>query len=247
VHVTDSWGFAELTYEAFNGSLASVDLLSQPKKIPPTMSAAYKRLITANPKSRLSVAHFLEQGLRSGSFFDIPLIHISEFVENMGVKDQEERETFLEELERTGDQFPEDFFKMKVLPELLKSVEFGGGGPKIFGAVLRIGDKLSTEEWEASITPVVVRLFSLPDRATRVFLLDNLDRMIEHLSNRVVNDKIFPDMVGCTFHRPPTSDVWRLTGGVVDRIFGFRSNSTRTNCESCPHHHWKAIGSPYQR
>jgi len=114
----------------------------------------------------------------------------------MGVKEQAEREIFLDELERTGDQFPEDFFKMKVLPELLKSVEFGGGGPKVFSAVLRIGEKLSDEEWEASITPVVVRLFALPDRATRVFLLDNLGRMIDHLSSRVVNDKIFPDMVG---------------------------------------------------
>jgi SCY1-like protein 1 len=173
-----------------------VDQLTQPKKVPPTMAAAYKRLIAANPKTRLSVAHFLEQGRRAGSFFDIPLIRISEFVENMGIKDQNEREEFLDELEKTGDQFPEDFFKMKVLPELLKSVEFGGGGPKVFSAVLQIGDKLSNEEWEASITPVVVRLFALPDRATRVFLLDNLGRMIEHLSNKVVNDKIFPDMVG---------------------------------------------------
>jgi SCY1-like protein 1 len=183
-------------YEAFNGSLTSVDQLTQPKKVPPPMAPAYKRLIAANPKTRLSVVHFLEQGRRAGGFFDIPLIRISEFVENMGIKDQREREEFLDELEKTGDQFPEDFFKMKVLPELLKSVEFGGGGPKVFGAVLQIGDKLSSEEWEASITPVVVRLFSLPDRATRVFLLDNLGRMIEHLSNKVINDKIFPDMVG---------------------------------------------------
>ena len=246
MHVTDSWGFAELTYEAFNGSLTSVDQLSQPKKIPPAMSAAYKRLITANPKSRLSVAHFLEQGLRSGSFFDIPLIHISEFVENMGVKDHDEREMFLEKLERTGDQFPEDFFKMKVLPELLKSVEFGGGGPKVFGAVLQIGDKLSSEEWQALISPVVVRLFSLPDRATRVLLLDNLDRMIDHLSKRVVNDKIFPEMVRCHFHQE-TSDEWRLTGGAVDGLFGLRAHSTRTNCESRSHHHREAFGSAYQR
>ncbi|KAA8900633.1 armadillo-type protein [Sphaerosporella brunnea] len=195
IHVTDSWGFALLMYEAFNGTLTSTDQLTQPKKVPPAMQAAYKRLITANPKMRLSVAHFLAQGRRTGGFFDIPLIRISEFVENMGIRDQSEREEFLDELEKTGDQFPEDFFKMKVLPELLKSVEFGGGGPKVFGAVLQIGEKLGSEEWENSITPVVVRLFALPDRATRVFLLDNLGRMIEHLSNKVVNDKIFPDML----------------------------------------------------
>lgn len=195
VHVTDSWGFAILTYEAFNGSISSTDQLTTPKKIPNNMAAAYKRLISANPKTRLSVAHFLEQGARSGAFFDTPLIHISEFVDNMGVKERSEREEFIDELERAGNEFPEDFFKVKILPELLKSVEFGDGGPKVFEAVLRIGKKLTEEEWEASITPAVIRLFALPDRATRVFLLEHLPDMIDHLSKKIVSEKIFPQLL----------------------------------------------------
>ena len=84
---------------------------------------------------------------------------------------------------------------MKVLPELLKSVEFGGGGAKVFGTVMQIGAKLTEEEYETQITPVVVRLFSNPDRAIRVCLLDNLPLMIDHLPQKIVNDKIFPQMV----------------------------------------------------
>jgi len=84
---------------------------------------------------------------------------------------------------------------MKVLPELLKSVEFGGGGPKVFASVMKIGKKLSDEEWNSRITPVIVRLFSNPDRAIRVCLLDNLPNMIDHLSQKMVNDKIFPQVV----------------------------------------------------
>lgn len=84
---------------------------------------------------------------------------------------------------------------MKVLPELLKSVEFGGGGPKVLGATLKIGAKLSAEEFNAKLTPVIVRLFGNPDRALRVCLLDNLPSMIDNLPQRVVNDKIFPQMV----------------------------------------------------
>ena len=86
---------------------------------------------------------------------------------------------------------------MKVLPELLKSIEFGGGGPKVFGIVMKIGSKLPDNEYDAKVTPVVVRLFSSPDRAIRVCLLDNLPLMIDRLSQKVVNDKIFPQMV-CT-------------------------------------------------
>lgn len=84
---------------------------------------------------------------------------------------------------------------MKVLPELLKSVEFGGGGPKVLSATLKIGAKLSADEFNAKLTPVIVRLFGNPDRALRVCLLDNLPSMIDNLPQRVVNDKIFPQMV----------------------------------------------------
>lgn len=91
---------------------------------------------------------------------------------------------------------------MKVLPELLKSVEFGGGGPKVFGVIMKISSKLTDEEFESKITPVVVRLFSSPDRAIRVCLLDNLPSMIDRLPQRVVNDKMFPQMVLFTLLNP---------------------------------------------
>lgn len=84
---------------------------------------------------------------------------------------------------------------MKVLPELLKSVEFGGGGPKVLSALLKIGAKLSQDEYNSKLTPVIVRLFGNPDRALRVCLLDNLPMMIDNLPQKIVNDKIFPQMV----------------------------------------------------
>jgi SCY1-like protein 1 len=89
---------------------------------------------------------------------------------------------------------------MKVLPELLKSVEFGGGGPKAFGVVMKIATKLSNDDFESKVTPVVIRLFGNPDRAIRVCLLDNLPLMIERLSQKVVNDKIFPQIVSLSRH-----------------------------------------------
>lgn len=84
---------------------------------------------------------------------------------------------------------------MKVLPELLKSVEFGGGGAKAFGVVMKISTKLSNDDFDTKITPVVIRLFQNPDRAIRVCLLDNLPLMIDRLSQKTVNDKIFPNLV----------------------------------------------------
>jgi SCY1-like protein 1 len=87
---------------------------------------------------------------------------------------------------------------MKVLPELLKSVEFGGGGPKVLNVIMKIAAKLSDDEYDSQITPVIVRLFQSPDRALRVCLLDNLPLMIDHLSQKIVSNQIFPQMVSLT-------------------------------------------------
>lgn len=189
------------------------------------MQAPYRRLVNKNPKARLSVGHFLEQGKRRGAFFDTPLIKLTEGIDNLGVKTETEREEFLElvphnrfvrvilltressDLDSLSDDFPEDFFKMKILPELLKSVEFGGGGPKAFSIVMKIGGKLSNDDYEAKITPVVIRLFGNPDRAIRVCLLDNLPHMIDRLSQKQVNDKIFPQLV-CLPQGLRTPDGW---------------------------------------
>lgn len=103
------------------------------------------------------------------------------------------------DLDQLTDDFPEDFFKMKVLPELLKSVEFGGGGPKAFAVVMKIAAKLSNDDFDTKVTPVLIRLFGNPDRAIRVCLLDNLPLMIDRLSQKVVNDKIFPQIVSLSY------------------------------------------------
>jgi SCY1-like protein 1 len=88
---------------------------------------------------------------------------------------------------------------MKVLPELIKSVEFGGGGPKVFSAIIKISSKLTSDEYEEQLVPVIVRLFSSQDRALRVCLLDNLPLMIDHLSQKLVSNNIFPQIVRLSF------------------------------------------------
>lgn len=108
------------------------------------------------------------------------------------------------DLDQVSDDFPEEFFKMKVLPELMKSVEFGGGGPKALTVVLKIAAKLPTDDFDAKVTPFVVRLFGNPDRALRVALLDSLPLMIDRLPQKIVNDKLFPQMVSFSLLYPTT-------------------------------------------
>lgn len=104
---------------------------------------------------------------------------------------------------------PEEFFKIKILPELLKAAEFGGGGPRVMSLIMRIGTKLTEDEFNAKLTPVILRLFTSPDRALRVSLLDNLPGMIDRLSQKTVNDKIFPQIVGLSEAETYTADTCR--------------------------------------
>lgn len=96
VSAVDSYDFGILVSEAFVGGFSGPDQVGQTKDIPLNMQASYKRLVHANPKTRLSVGHFLEQGRRAGSFFDSPLIHLTEGIENLGLKSETEREEFLQ-------------------------------------------------------------------------------------------------------------------------------------------------------
>ena len=91
----DAYEFGALIFEVFNGAFNGGDQAGQTKNIPPGMQSSYKRLTNANPKARLSVAHFLEQGRRNGAFFDSPLIKLTDGIENLGVKTEGEREAFL--------------------------------------------------------------------------------------------------------------------------------------------------------
>ncbi|KAH6609635.1 kinase family [Trichoderma cornu-damae] len=197
-YAVDSFNFGTLIFEVFNGDFQGPDQAGQTKNIPPTMQTSYRRLCNANPKARISAANFLELGRRSGSFFDTPLIQLTEGIDNLGMKNPDEREEFLDGLEQVTDDFPEEFSKSKVLPELVKSVEFGGGGPKALTVVLKLAAKLPSDDFDSKITPFVVRAFANPDRGIRVCLLDGLPLIIDQLPQKIVNDKIFPQLESVT-------------------------------------------------
>lgn len=92
---TDSYEFGLLIFEVYNGGSLGNDQIRQTKNVPPSMHQSYKRLLNTNPKARLSITHFLEQGRRNGGFFETPLIRLSDGVESLGLKSDAERAELL--------------------------------------------------------------------------------------------------------------------------------------------------------
>lgn len=94
-HAIDAYDYGILISEVFNGGFSGSDQVGTTKNIPQEMHASYKRLTHAMPKMRLSVAHFFEQGKRSMGFFDTPLIQLTDGIDNLGLKDEAEKDEFL--------------------------------------------------------------------------------------------------------------------------------------------------------
>ncbi|KAK9246123.1 armadillo-type protein [Lipomyces tetrasporus] len=202
-HLLDSWLFGVLIYECFNGKVTTSDQLqsSMRKQIPPELFGPFKKLVQQVPRQRASVKQFIDVGrddskaTPGGGFFRTDMIALSESIDNLSVQSDYEREVSLKELQRVRDKFPPSYLRLKVLPELVKCFEFGGGGPKILAVMLDISQHMSPDECQIAVVPTIIKMFSSTDRAIRIALLESLPKFIESLSSKVVNEKVFPDML----------------------------------------------------
>ena len=77
---------------------------------------------------------------------------------------------------------------------MIKALEFGGAGAKALNPILKLGSKLTQEEFDLLIVPIIVKLFASPDRSIRISLCENMGHFITHLNNKTVTDKIFPNL-----------------------------------------------------
>lgn len=169
--------------------------MSQKGSIPVNMQRIYTHLLNPSFKARATADIFLEEGLRPKGFFSNDFIKVNLFLENISIKEQSEKEGFFRKLDSSIETFPNEFSKYKILPELIKAFEFGSGGAKALSAIVKVGDHLSNEEYEAIIIEPIMRMFSSPDRAIRVSLLENMPKFIDHMTSKMVTNQVFPNIV----------------------------------------------------
>ncbi|KAJ3333178.1 hypothetical protein HDU76_010782 [Blyttiomyces sp. JEL0837] len=215
VHSIDSWGFGCLIYEVFNGQLSRREQLNEAGKIPKELALRYRYLTKPTPQDRESLAVLLDSGLRGKGYFVSEFIKATLFLEQMAVKDASEKEQFLSKLSESLDTFPTDFCKYKILPELINALEFAGAGARALKPILQIGSKLTPEEFEALIAPTIVKMFASPDRQIRISLCENLPSFINLLNDKLVNDKIFPNLATGFTDVSPIIREWTLKSVLV--------------------------------
>lgn len=73
--------------------------------------------------------------------------------------------------------------------------------------MFKLGRLLDEEEYQHRIVPCLVKLFSSPDRTTRVKLLEKIDDFAPHLKPQIINDKIYAWVLFVQFYVSKFSNI----------------------------------------
>ncbi|XP_068035319.1 LOW QUALITY PROTEIN: N-terminal kinase-like protein [Anomalospiza imberbis] len=188
----DMWRLGCLIWEVFNGPLPRPGALRSFGKLPPGLIPPFSELVAADPGARPGPGPLLERLQRPGAFLACALVRTGLFLEHFQVQDPSERRTFLQELPPLLESLPGPFRRHKLLPRLLEALELGSADASALPPLLQVAKVLDPPEYQERIVPVLVRLFSSPERGLRLRLLQLLEEFIEFLPEATVDSQIFP-------------------------------------------------------
>ncbi|KAL5039323.1 Nuclear aminoacylation-dependent tRNA export pathway component [Batrachochytrium dendrobatidis] len=183
----DIWGFSCLIHDIFNGQTGL-------GSIPSSMMSLCQKMRHINPKLRPTFDQVLKSAQDKGGYFDNDFVKTSLFLEQFSLKDPHEKNAYFNTINTSVVLFPLEFCKYKILPELINALEFGGADAKALGPILKIGSRLDESAFGTLIVPIITKLFASSDRSIRVTLCESLGSYIGHLSQKIVSEKIFPNL-----------------------------------------------------
>lgn len=186
----DSWGIGCIIWEVFNGLLSNPKNLSNTDNIPINMQDLFKQLLCKLPNKRPEAFRILEN---FKVCFKNPLIYTMNFFEEFNLQTLIERSKFFSELSDSKlDGFPDNISKGHILSELLKICNYNlYEGAEILTPLLAIGRRLENEEFEKSVVPCLMSLFSSKSRSVRYKLLCHIEQFACHLTSKRMTN-IFP-------------------------------------------------------
>ncbi|KAF1751124.1 hypothetical protein GCK72_017678 [Caenorhabditis remanei] len=190
---TDLNQLAIILWEVFNGFNEAITRPQAPGKIPQRIHELYKKIGAASA-ARLTVSDIIKEYRLTGGYLKNKFVDTLLFLEEFELKEASEKQSFFMHLRENIDIFPEDVAKYKILPKLILTYEYGDAGPNILIPLFKLGRLLDEAEYQRTIVPCLCKLFGSPDRTTRVKLLERIDEFAPHLTQQVVNDKIFANL-----------------------------------------------------
>ncbi|KIK09338.1 hypothetical protein K443DRAFT_83149 [Laccaria amethystina LaAM-08-1] len=203
--VADAYALGLLLHAVFNPSHPP-PATAQPPHTPPSPASrgsipqlvfpCYKKLLNPSPKSRITAKDFLSIGMaETGFFVSNRLVKVCLGLDNLTLSSEADKNLLLRTLKETASSFPPEFASYRILPSLLSALEFGGASAAaILPLVLQFGGNISPEEYSNVILTPLIKLYSSPDRGTRMALLEHLPEYVDKLDKKMVSEKIFPNL-----------------------------------------------------
>ena len=184
----DPWLLGCLVSQIFHeghGGFRGESQLKDMSPVPTGLRDEYKDLL--RPYQRRSMENFL-----GSRFFKDDYVQSMFFLDNIALKDEYEKDQFFKRLQPLIAALPEEVSRFKVLPELVKGLDYGTANYRVLGPILDIGASMEDADYRRLVGQSVVKWFSSPDRSLRRNLLEHLGRIVERADKATVNDKIFP-------------------------------------------------------
>lgn len=208
-YILDSYMFALFIIEAYNGSLPpSISGVPTQGRVPHAIYQLIRRMMVPNAKNRLSTAALLQAGQAHGGFFaDNRLVKVASGLDGFVLAREEDRMEIMRQLKTSSDSFPPEFLQYKVLPALVNALTMASSNQhantlsntlqanRILPLVLQLGATLPQPEWIQSVAPPILKAYTSPDRGVRITLLENLNLYSDRLENKMVSDKIWPNLL----------------------------------------------------
>ncbi|VDK58260.1 unnamed protein product [Anisakis simplex] len=182
-----------LLWEIFNGFNEEITKPGSPSKIPQRFRDFYKKIAMPSA-ARLDAEELLAENRRTGGLLKNKFVDTLLFLDEFQLKDAHDKQTFFTKLNDQLHIFPNDVAKYKILPQLIRSYEYGDAGPHILLPLFKLGHLLDADEYQRTVVPCLCKLVSSPDRVTRVKLLEKIDQFAAHLSPQIVNEKVYGNL-----------------------------------------------------
>ncbi len=177
--------FVSQVYHNNAGPFRGEQQLKDMTPVPTALRDEYKDLL--RPFQRRTMENLL-----GSRYFKDDYVQSMLFLDTIALKDDYEKDQFFKRLQPLIQALPAEVARYKILPELVKGLDYGTANFRVLGPILEIGEGMTEDEYKRSVGQSVVKWFASPDRSLRRNLLEHLAVIIARIDPATVNDKIFP-------------------------------------------------------
>ncbi|CAD6573941.1 MAG: hypothetical protein TREMPRED_000967 [Tremellales sp. Tagirdzhanova-0007] len=200
---SDTYLLALLLFSLYNFQSPLPSLTSQPTPsssgaLPKSLYPLWKRMLNPNPRTRLSTTSFVSEAAATGFWTANPLSALVEGLDGFELRSEGEKLGLLRLIKETANSgsVPQPFLLYRVLPSLLHSLSLPTApSSAMLPLVLELGKVVPSSDYGKLVLEPVIRLYSSPDRGTRMALLDGLAEYSDKLDSKTVVEKVWPHLI----------------------------------------------------